>query len=153
MSSKRITVCTAVSEPIGITSSHYFLLSVDCAICVALKETGYVFFLFFPFPYTGCCACERSSKFKRSKSTTTEAPLSHRNHCSWNASSVAPPLISDIALRHKVTHHIIHGQSSTHKLIWHSCSVVVSGAGSGVCEPTNQSRVSLQDEALKTQEQ
>ena len=35
----------------------------------------------------------------------------------------------------------------------HTCSVVVSGAGSGMCELTNQSRPSIQEEGpLKRQE-
>ena len=32
-------------------------------------------------------------KWKRSKSAPTEAPVSHRKHCSWNTSSVVPHLI------------------------------------------------------------
>ena len=52
-------------------------------------------------------AYKRSWNLKRSKSTPTEAPFSHRKPCSWNASSEVPPLIPwlcDITLRHHVSH-------------------------------------------------
>ena len=49
----------------------------------------------------------RHWKLKRSNSAPAEAPLSHRKHCSWNASSVISLYISwlcDITLCHHVTH-------------------------------------------------
>ena len=56
--------------------------------------------------FTGSCGGKRSWKLKRSKSAPTGAPLSHRKHCSWNASSVLQPFIlwlCDITLLHRVT--------------------------------------------------
>ena len=45
-------------------------------------------FTFFPpFSILYSCTCKRLT-LKRLKSAPTEAPLSHRKHCSWNASSV-----------------------------------------------------------------
>ena len=46
-----------------------------------------------PFSGLCSCACKRSWKLKRLKPAPTEAPLSHRKRCSWNTSSVVPPLI------------------------------------------------------------
>ena len=74
-----------------------------------------------------------------------EARLSHREHSSLNASPVVPPLLPrlcDITLHHRVTH--LHNLCLL-RMIYHSCSVVVSGAGSGVCELTNQSRLCIQE--------
>ena len=55
--------------------------------------------------YTVCFAGKRPWELRRS----TEAPLSHRNQCSWNASSeLPPPLIPwlcDITLRHTFANH------------------------------------------------
>lgn len=51
--------------------------------------------------------------------------------------------------------HIIHAlAASSEELIQRSCSVVVSGAGLGVCELTNQSRPNIQEGGgpLKRQE-
>lgn len=46
---------------------------------------------------------------------------------------------------------IIYAYSSfgTKTLIWHSCSVIVSGAGSGVRAMTNQNILSIQERGLK----
>ena len=56
---------------------------------VFLKEIYYALsFLSFPPVFYICsCICKWSWKLKKS----TEAPLSHRKHCSWNASSVVSP--------------------------------------------------------------
>ena len=48
-----------------------------------LKETYYAFLVLQC--YVGSRACNIS--------WTVEAPLSHRNHCSWNASPSVPTLI------------------------------------------------------------
>ena len=73
-----------------------------------LIETYYAFF-FFPISFSVYLFLQKILKIKKksSKSTPTEAPLSHSKHCSWNASSVVPPLIlwiCDITLCHRVTH-------------------------------------------------
>ena len=63
---------------------------------------------FFPsVSSTWSCACRRSWKLKRSKSTPAETPLFHRKHCSCNISSVVQPVIQslcDITQHHCVTH-------------------------------------------------
>ena len=61
--------------------------------------------LFSPFLqcFICSCACKRSRKLERSMFALVEAPLSHRKHCSWNASSTVPPSIlwfCDITLHH-----------------------------------------------------
>ena len=66
-------------------------------------------FHFFPHSFKSSCFCssKRSWKLKRPKSTPIEASLSHRNQCSWNASTAVQPLIlwlCDITLHHHVTH-------------------------------------------------
>ena len=51
-----------------------------------------------------------------------QAPLSHRKHCSRNASSVVPPLITwlcDITLCHRVTH--LHNQFPAATLAYKNC--------------------------------
>ena len=72
--------------------------------------------------------CSSSWRWKRSKSAPTEAPLSHRKHCSWNASSVAPPLSCHTTSSCQCC--IIYAwRIDWHKKwIQHSCSVVVSGS-------------------------
>ena len=52
--------------------------------CSHLKGDQFCF-QFFPSSHS-CCSCQRCWKLKRSKSAPTEAPLSHRKHCSMNAS-------------------------------------------------------------------
>ena len=37
----------------------------------------------------------------------------------------------------------------TYEQIWENCSVVVSHAGSGVCELTNQTRLGIREAGLK----
>ena len=67
-----------------------------------LEGDLWCFFVFFlPFP---CCACKISGKLKRSKSAPTEAPVSHRKHCSWNAHQWPCLYFHDITLSHYVTH-------------------------------------------------
>ena len=59
------------------------------------KDTYYAF---YHFPVLQCfiCSCAFLKltflNLKRPKSASTKAPLSYRKHCSWNASSVAPPV-------------------------------------------------------------
>ena len=51
--------------------------------------------------------CKRSWKLKRSKPAPSEAPLSHRKHCSWNTSSVVP--LYSVTLWHRSScHHVTH---------------------------------------------
>ena len=75
----------------------YHLLKVTCR-CLLFKGDLLCFFV-LSFPFFQCVyvlvnvnvkECKRFCKLKRPKSTP---PLSHRKHCSWNASSVVPPLI------------------------------------------------------------
>ena len=71
----------------------------------SLKDT-YHAFLVFQWLINILVHVKRSWKLKMWKSAPTEAPLSHRKHRSWNASSVALPLIPrlcDITVHHGVT--------------------------------------------------
>ena len=70
-------------------------------------------FAFFFFPPLSVCVLHmflcmlKILKVKKVKACTNFFLLSYRKHCSWNASSVAPPLIlwlCDIELHHHVTH-------------------------------------------------
>ena len=98
---------------------------------------------------------QRSGQWFLETSRSTEAHFSHRKHCSPNASSVAPPLIPwhrDITLPQQVTYFHSSAASLTLKN-WFNGSVVVRGAGSGVCVLTNQSRLGINEGgALKRQE-
>lgn len=95
--------------------------------------------------YTGYFTWKRSWKLKRSTSPPTEALLSYRKRCSWSAwdaSSVVTPLnlwLCD-TLRQHVTH--LHTLCLVQWKDQPGCSgVAVSGAGSGICQRTNQSRL------------
>ena len=114
-----------------------------------LKETYYAF-SFFSFPSV-FYRSKTSWKLKGSKSAPTEALLSHRKCCSWNTSSVVLPLtlwLSDITPCHNVTHlHDLCPAASLARK--HSYSVVVTCAGLGVCELTNQKRLGIQEGGLK----
>ena len=117
-----------------------------------IKENLSLFLNVFPLFQLVLCSCayEKSWKIlKRSESAPTDAPLSYRKHCSWNASSAVLPLIPrlcDITLRHHVTNpHHLCPVASLARMNWFSTGVRVSsvgvgGAGSGMCELTNQRR-------------
>ena len=91
-----------------------------------------------------------SFKLNWPKPAPTEAPLSHRKHCSWNASSPSSPLIMlfcESCISHKLC------PEASKNSVNHSCSVVISGVGSDMCELTNQ-RLCIQEGGLKeTREQ
>ena len=84
-----------------------------------------VLFIAFSVFYLDSRACKslEGKKKKAPKSTPTEAPLSHRKPCSLN-----------------FLHIFIISASQLVVVV-----VVVSGAGSGVCELTNQSRPGIQE--------
>ena len=91
-------------------------------------------------------------------SVVTEAPLSHRKHCSLNASSVVLPLIlwlCDITLCHHVTH--LHNWCTIWLIVRHLRIDLIQlhllGAGLGMCELTNQRILGIYEAgALKRQE-
>ena len=73
--------------------------------------TGWVLlsFLFFPFPPVFYTLYVLLVKDLESQKRSTEAPRSHRKHCSWNASSeLSPPLfpwLCDLILRHTFSNY------------------------------------------------
>ena len=97
----------------------------------SIKRHLLCFFMFFPLLHCVlyvciCCACKRV----RVKSAPTESPLSHRKHCSWNASSVVSPLIlwlCDITLCHRVTylHNLCLASSFTSKNTFCTAALLV----------------------------
>ena len=72
-----------------------------------LKDTYYAFFVLFHSIGVLNMFLYMKNILKVKTVSPTIAPLFHKKHCTWNASSVFPALIlslGDIALRHHVTH-------------------------------------------------
>ena len=73
----------------------------------------------------------------------TEAPLSHRKHCSWNASSVVQHFISLTLWHHtEWLSHIFYAL----QLVWHipiDLAQLLCCAGSDACELTNHRRLGI----------
>ena len=83
---------------------HFLIYGVIEVISHERFEPGFIKSMQISYiRYVCSCACKINSW----SSAPTEAPLSHRKHCSSNASRVVPPLsqwLCDITLRHIVTH-------------------------------------------------
>ena len=83
-------MCKSVehSKEGSVTETSYFFCFffrwpiLNANLHIGIKKKYYIYFL-----------VHVKSKLKSSKSPPIEPPLSHRKHCSRNASSVAPPLI------------------------------------------------------------
>ena len=83
----------------------------------------------------------------------TGAPLSHRKHSPWNASSVGPAFNS-MTLWHHTFQLLLHKFMAEVKLtgswkLTEPTGDTVSGAGSDMCELTNQIRLGIQEAGLK----
>ena len=125
----------------------FLRLSLDNSSAqLTLFKTHYAF-LFISSP-------SESWKSKHSKSTPTEAPPSHRKHCSWNASSVVLPLtpwLCDIAPCQGVTpvHNLCQAPSLAPKN-WFSTAALLLLAMLGAC--VDQSEETGYGGPLKRQE-